>query len=266
MTVHGVRLETATASATFDPVKGGRLASLVVGGMELLVGPDADPMRWGAYPMVPWSGRIRYGRFRFDGVDHQLPITLGPHAIHGTAYTSSWTVDDGCPDGELRMMAPLGDPWPFPATVEHLAELRDGGLTMTLRLTADERSMPAMVGWHPWFRRVVDGSEADLRFAATSMYDLDDEMIPTGRLVAPCPPPWDNCFTGLESDPTIVWPDRLQLQLSSSADYWTIYTEPEHALCVEPQTDPPDAVNRVPTVIQAGETMTSTFDLRWELS
>ena len=29
-------------------------------------------MLWGSFPMAPWAGRIRGGRFTFDGADHQL--------------------------------------------------------------------------------------------------------------------------------------------------------------------------------------------------
>ena len=41
-------------------------------GVELLIGrrsarPFGDPMRWGCYPMVPWAGRVRDGRFELDG-------------------------------------------------------------------------------------------------------------------------------------------------------------------------------------------------------
>ena len=42
---------------------------LVIDGHEVLVGDDdtSDPMRWGCYPMVPWAGRVAYGRFEDCG-------------------------------------------------------------------------------------------------------------------------------------------------------------------------------------------------------
>ena len=31
--------------------------------------------------------------------------------------------------------------------------------------------------------------------------------------------------------------------MSSSCDHWVVYDEPEHAVCIEPQSGPPDAFN-----------------------
>ncbi len=58
-------LENANARVSVDLDAGGRIASWVVGDLELLVGREADPMRWGLFPMAPWAGRVRDGRFRF---------------------------------------------------------------------------------------------------------------------------------------------------------------------------------------------------------
>ena len=82
-----LQLKLDGVSAVVDAVHGGRLASLNVGGRELLAGNlPGNPLHWGSYPMVPWVGRTRRGRFSFDGVDYELPINMEPHAIHGTGY------------------------------------------------------------------------------------------------------------------------------------------------------------------------------------
>src|SRR5690606_19167974 len=66
-----LRLATDRITVEVDPAAGGRLAQLRVDGSPLLVGygdvpaelctADGSPaaMAWGAYPMVPWAGRIR---------------------------------------------------------------------------------------------------------------------------------------------------------------------------------------------------------------
>ena len=256
--------------AEFDLRHGARLASLNVDGHELLVGRDADPMRWGSYPMAPWAGRIRHGRFIYDGIDHQLPVTLGPHAIHGTAYTSPWSLVTGV------MVLEIDDPWPFPARLEQRADLAADGLSIELRVTAGDRSMPAMLGWHPWFRRVIADVSVELDFEASAMFELDDEMIPTGRVVDPAEPPWDNTFTEMSHKPVLRWPGVVELRLESDCSFWTVYTEPEHAVCVEPQTAAPDIFNRIAAsgpsgvdadpVLQPGDSMVATFDLRWTVS
>ena len=121
MTTDELVLRAGAASAVLA-AEGGRLTSLQVDGFELLIGPDADPMRWGSYAMAPWAGRIRHGRFTFAGVDHQLPIVVPPHAIHGTAYLRPWTVD-----GE-SLRIDLGDGWPFAGTLTQEIELHDDRL------------------------------------------------------------------------------------------------------------------------------------------
>lgn len=249
-------LSAGGCRAVFDLAVGARLASLVVDGNELLVEADDDPMQWGSYPMVPWAGRVRHGRFSFEGVDHQLPITLGPHAIHGTAYTSTWTEQDGV------MSLRLTEPWPFGGRVEQRAELTATSLSVSLRIDAGASAMPAMLGWHPWFRRFIGGAEAELELDACMMYELDDEMIPTGSRIGPKPPPWDHCFE-LGANPVIRWPGVIDLELRSDCRFWTVYTEPEHALCVEPQTSIPNSFNRRPDVLAPGESLSARFDLAW---
>ena len=49
--------------------------------------------------------------------------------------------------------------------------------------------------------------------------------------------------------------------LASSADHWVVYDEPSHALCVEPQTGPPNDVNDDPQVLDEGESRTIDFAL-----
>ena len=264
-------MEAGPAVVVVDAERGGRLAGLDVDGRPLLfvTGTD-DAMQWGSYPMVPWAGRVRDGLFTFEGVRYELPRNLPPHSAHGTGFSSRWTVLDEhvTPLGaSVELALDLGPPWPLGGRTTQRFELDPTGLTVTLAVEA-ERDMPAMVGWHPWFARYLPGPagepvEARLRFSARSMYELDDVAIPTGRLVSPPPGPWDNCFTGFEGGPVIDWPGLVGLRLSSSCDHWVIYTEPEHALCVEPQSGPPDQFNRGPQVVRAGERMEAWYRLAW---
>ncbi len=254
-----MRLRSATAEATFGLTSGGRLASLIVDGTEVLLTAHIRPFGWGSFLMVPYAGRIAEGRFTFRGEEIDQPITMAPHAIHGTAWLAPWTQVG---DGVLR--CELGDPWPFGGTVMQFAELHDDRLSLRIELTAGDRPMPAMVGWHPWFRRVLTGgAEAELRFGASSMYELDDHSIPTGRLVEPPPGPWDNCFTDVTEEPSITWPGTLRLDLSSSCSHWVIYDQMPHALCAEPQSDAPDAFNRDPLVLEPGEVLAEDFTISW---
>ena len=266
-----LRLSAGDAALVVSPADGGRLASFTIAGRELLVTEEGDPMTWGCYPMVPFAGRVRDGRFSFDGRAYQLPLGRPPHAIHGVVFDRPWQVDDG-----TTISVELGPPWPFAGRVVQRIDLEPGRLQLTLELHAAER-MPAMLGWHPWFRRRLDlngddpgersagarsaGAELDLDFG--SMYLRDAAGIPTGALVPPPAGPWDDCMTDLRSAPVVRWPDVLELELRSDTSEWVVYTELAQAVCVEPQTGPPDALNLRPVVVEPGRPLTATMEWRW---
>jgi aldose 1-epimerase len=247
-------LSTADATAVISPHDGGRLASLVVGGRELLVTDGGgDPMQWGAFPMAPYAGRIRRGLLRYAGREHRLPVNLAPHAIHGTVFDRPWVVGD---DGSLS--CPLGPRWPFGGFARQRVELRPGALACTLEVHAEDEPFPATAGFHPWFARPVE-----LRVHPSAMYRRDADGIPTGELVPPPAPPWDDCFVGLDTAPALAFDGGPIVTVESDADHWVIFT-PDHALCVEPQTGPPDGPNLAPEIVQPGEPLSVTMTIRWD--
>lgn len=265
-------LRAGDVHLTIDPAHGARFTSLVVDGQELLVTEGYGPMRWGCYPMAPFAGRIRDGRFSFRGVDHELPRNLPPHAIHGTVFERPWDVIG---PGELAI--DLGPSWPFAGRVIQRVDLTEHGLDATLTLLADE-PMPVSMGWHPWFRGHLTGAPerptsasppVELAFDATIMLERGADGLPTGRLSVPGPHPWDDCFTGLRSAPRVTWPGILELELTSTADYWVVYDEPVEGICVEPQTAPPDVVNLAaaagvePPIAARGRPATVAMAWRW---
>ncbi len=229
------------------PGAGGRLASLEVAGLELLRPAGPDPIRWGCYPMAPFAGRVRRGRFRFRGREYALPCRMPPHAIHGTVFDRPFEV---LGPGELR--CDLGPEWPFRGALHERVSVGARHVRLELVLTAEE-PFPASLGWHPWFRRRLErGGSARLHLDAAAMYRRDEEGIPDGTLVPPPPGPWDDCFTGLRTTPVVEWPGALRLRLGSDATCFVVYDEPADALAVEPQTAPPDALNRMPRVVAPG--------------
>jgi aldose 1-epimerase len=261
-----MRLSAGGATLMVSPADGGRLASFTVAGRELLVTVEGDPITWGCYPMVPFAGRVRDGRFSFDGRAYQLPLGRPPHAIHGVVFDRPWQVDDG-----TTISVDLGPPWPFAGRVVQRFDLEPERLRLTLELHAAER-MPAMLGWHPWFRRRLHlggtdpaalSANAELDLEAGAMYLRDPAGIPTGALVPPTAGPWDDCMTDLRAAPVVRWPDLLELELRSDTSEWVIFTELAHAICVEPQTGPPDGLNLRPIVVEPGRPLTATMDWRW---
>ena len=254
-----LRLSAPGVDLVVDLASGGRIASLIVRGHELLKTSGDGPMTWGAFPMAPFAGRVRDATLTFAGRRHELPATLPPHAIHGTVLDRRWHVV-----GDATVTTELGPDWPFAGGVVQQFELAEDHLTCRMELHADE-PMPASIGWHPYFARRIPGVVAplELDFEAGAMYVRDEAGIATGQRVPPPPGPWDDCFTDLRRPPVLCWPGFLELTIESDCQDWVVYTVPEDALCVEPQTAPPDAVNADPTVIGPERPLVAVMTWRW---
>ncbi|MFL5673071.1 MAG: aldose 1-epimerase [Chloroflexota bacterium] len=254
-----LELSAQGVTAVIDLVAGGRVASLVVDGRELLKTTGDDPIAWGSFPMAPYAGRVRDAILHFEGVDHRLPRRLPPHAIHGTVLDKPWDVV-----GEATISTDLGPDWPFRGRAIQRFELGPDHLTCRLELHADD-PMPASIGWHPYFLRRLEGVDAplELDFDAGAMLVRDAAGIATDRTVVPGPGPWDDCFVDLRHPPVVRWPGFLELTIESGCPAWVVYTEPQDAICVEPQTAPPDAVNTHPMIVRPGAPLVAEMTWRW---
>jgi aldose 1-epimerase len=277
-----ILLHAGSAIASVDAGRGGRLASLVVRGHELLIGPpdpDDRSIGWGCYLMAPWPGRLSHGRLVFRGKAHQLRRNYGRNAIHGLVFDRPWAVLSRSAT-EIALETPLGPPsWPAFGRVRQWTRLDPAGVTLTAEIVA-EQSMPAAFGWHPWFRRT--GADPRLwvqadRFLATKA------MMPTGELVAvsgrtdPRLGPrlgsrrLDHAFVGARSPTTIEWPDfTLTVEHEPILSVITVFTPP-HAICLEPQTawanalGLPEGESRVAgaLALAAGESLRATMRIAW---
>jgi len=251
-----IELEAGDAWMTVHPDEGGRIGRLEVGEVALLQGdPAAGPLTWGCYPMAPWAGRIRNGRFTFQGVSHQLPLNMPPHAIHGTGFVSRWEVLDAGRD-YCDLQTEL--PWHFGGLVTQHLQLDEHGLTAIMTVFATAHAMPAVVGWHPCFMKP---QRADLEFG--HMYVRDDEYIAVAELVEPKPHPWDDCVVEPLAPLRLHYP-TLTLTVSSDCDHWVVYDEPDHITCVEPQSGPPDAFTiGGAAALEPGDMLQRHMTLRW---
>jgi aldose 1-epimerase len=262
-----LELRAGDARLTVDAEAGGRFASLEIDGHELLVTHGDGPIWWGCYPMAPFAGRIREGVLVFRGATHRLATNLPPHAIHGTVLERPWQVVSG--GGTRAVLAiDLGPGWPFPGRVTQSVELAPDGLDAELTLEADA-PMPAWLGWHPWFRRRIGDPRVVLAFEPTRMYVRGSDGMPTGEVIAPTPGRWDDAFGGVDRPPRLTWPGVMRLEIDSSAEFWVVYDERDDALCVEPQTAPPDAVNLAaaagvePPLAEPGRPVSVAMRWRW---
>lgn len=247
-------------SVAIAPEAGGRVAQITYQGVDWLVGysdEHSSPVAWGSYPMVPWAGRIRRGRFDFKGQSYQLPINFGDHAIHGVGFELPWTVEHHTrTHAALSLQMPSDGRWPFGGRAGQQIEVGENWLRMVMSVTASDGWMPATFGWHPWFVK-----PDRVEFHPTDVYPRDEEGIATCPLEPPPPGPWDDCF--VNDDPVIVHRRDQTLRLTSDCFHWVVYDEPEHATCIEPQTGPPDGLNLGPVQLPPGASWMAWFLLEW---
>jgi aldose 1-epimerase len=270
-------IEAGDAAAVVDIAAGGRVAQISVGGFDLLIPPrfgEVDSTGWGSFPMAPFAGRIRHGRFRFLGVEHQLETNHQDrrpgrgesecqHAIHGTVFQRSWSIDDESAT-TISMHSPLTGrlDWPFTGTARQTITIEDRALRCVLVVDADDRAFPAEIGWHPWFAK-PDRVEFSPRPPA-AMYLRDELGLPTGELVEPPVGPWDDCF--VHSGVVNLGYDRDRIStvtVTSDCDHWVVYDEPVFATCVEPQSGPPDAGTIRPRLVVPGRPLVRSMSIAW---
>ncbi|MEU5364521.1 aldose 1-epimerase [Streptomyces sp. NPDC005925] len=254
-----ITLTAGDAEVTVLPGNGGRIGGLRIGGTELLRQGD----RYGCFPMVPWCGRVREGRFRDGAVVHRLPLSAPPHAIHGTARDGAWRTARAS-GTEAVITYDLVDPWPYSGRVTQVVELGEDALTLTMAVETYETSFPAQIGWHPWFNRSLGGQDARIGFDAAWQEERGADHLPTGNRLDPKPGPWDDCF-GMPGgvDVTLTWPGLLELRVASREEWVVIYDEQREAVCVEPQTGPPDGLNTLPRLVTPLEPLEAATTWSW---
>ncbi|CAN5228148.1 aldose 1-epimerase [soil metagenome] len=266
-----ITLVQGTTRVLVDPVAGGRLVGLAVGGRQLLMPapPDSTPAHGGCYPMVPWAGRIRYGRFSLLGRDVQLEIDAPPHALHGLAYRRPWRVTSADAD-RCGLAIDLSTPevaaagWPFGGTVTQAIRATADGVALAMTITAGEGALPLTFGWHPWFVRHLAGVEGQAVVDAGAMYARDAEGLPTGALIDVPPGPWDDCMTDLRATPGVRWPGVGRVEVRSDLDHLVVFDQHPTGICIEPQSGPPDAVNLPsPAILEGGGTVQGWAELRF---
>ena len=227
-------------------------------------GTPRRPGEMGCYPLVPYSNRIRNGKFRFGGREIALPLNFGdhPHSIHGQGWQSSWSAVSHTESEAALEYRHAPDAWPWEYRARMNFRLAPQRLSVTLSLENLSTSpMPAGLGFHPYYPRTpLTSLTADVE----QVWLTDQEVMPVRR-EAP-PPEWDlrkglrvesavmdNGFTGWKRKAVVDWPEekrRLTLTGGDGLEFLVVYTPKGRAnFCAEPVSHCTDAFNRA----EAGE-------------
>ncbi len=260
-----VSLRRGGTTLDLDLDHGGRVTSVTIGDLALLAHVDPDsPFHWGSFVMAPWAGRLRHGTFAVDGREYAVPINWDPHAIHGTVVDRPWRLVEAT-DDSATLECTLDDRWPWDGRVRQTIRLGDDTADFGIEVYSDADPFPAAAGWHPWFpRRLARGDEVRIDLDAAAMLRRDDEGIATAERVPIPPEPWDDCFDEVRWPVRLTWPGALVLDITGDTRYAVIYTEQADAVCVEPQSGPPDAPNLEPVMVTPEQPLTVAMTWAWQ--
>jgi aldose 1-epimerase len=210
----------------------------------------------GCFPLVPFSNRIRGGRFSFRGREVVLRpnMTGDPSPLHGQGWLSQWTVEREDKTNALLAFRHEAGEWHWAYEARQHFALDENGLSVRLTCrNASDDPMPCGLGQHPYF---PCGSETQIDTRVDCAWTIDDQVLPVEKVPAEgrydlrdrlvCGQNLDNGFGGWGgqarmSDPG--WPYELRLT-SSDAKFFQVYSPPEGGIFVaEPVSHANAALN-----------------------
>jgi aldose 1-epimerase len=215
-----------------------------------------------SFVLIPYSNRLRDGRFSFQGKNYQLRDGE-KHAIHGDVRDRSLRVLEHT---EYRIVMAFNStevpdinfPFSFSATLTY--SLEDSTLWSEINLTnIGQEAMPGGCGFHPYFNRRVPGStgEVELQVKVNGVYP-GETPLPTGPAVPISPEQdfgnqrpldvvLDQCFAGWNRQAKIDWPGsgiKACFQADPGLEHIIVYSpESESFFAVEPVTNANDGFN-----------------------
>ncbi len=274
---------------------GGGIRSYAVGSRAVLDPYPANAMCDGGHgaPLIPWPNRLAGGRYSFDGVDYQLPLTEPQrgNAIHGLLRWQPWQALEREPERVAvgtRIHPRPG--YPFALEIRIAYELSDAGLEVRTSATnIGEGACPFGSGQHPYLSPGTGPvDDCELKLDAQLRILIDERGIPVDQERVDDSPldfrrprrigalQMDTAFTALARDPAgratvmLTGADGATAELWADGSYRVIqlYTGDTLAparrrlgLAAEPMTCPPNAFQSGDGLvrIEPGETRSSSW-------
>ena len=202
------------------------------------------------YPLLPYSNRLGYRRFRWKGRDYTTRANVpdSPHSLHGIGWQRPWQiVSSSVLEVVLELVHEVDADWPFAFTARQYFTLSAESFSVRLQFTnTAPLDAPVGLGWHPYF---VKRLRSRLHIELSDRWEADATLLPTRKVAQPgidsdlSHLDFDNCFEGWRG-PARIRDERFSLQLSSSLPYLVVYTPPTHDhFCVEPVSHVNNAIH-----------------------
>jgi aldose 1-epimerase len=204
----------------------------------------------GSFPLVPYSNRLGYRKFRWKGHDYTTRANFGdsPHSVHGIGWMHPWEVTSHSGIAlSLRLVHEADADWPFAFEAQQYFSLTPESLVVQMVITSRaEIAQPVGLGWHPYFPK---RTRSRLHIECSDRWDADAAQLPVRKVAQPgidsdvSHLDFDNGFEGWRG-PARIRDEKFSLQLRSSLPYLVVYTpQDKDYFCVEPVSHVGNAIH-----------------------
>ncbi len=262
-----IELTNGALSLGVEPAVGASIAWFRSGGFHILRETPpaaiaaADGRAFSAFPLIPYSNRIRAGSFAFAGAAYTLRRDEEDprNALHGTARFQPWQLL-GHSAATARCgldYTPQPGLWPFAYAAWQDFTLLKDRLRVSIGLTNRHHApAPFGIGLHPYFERHEPNF---LQFRAGYVWAKDADDIPVraepdvGKFNFTEPRAIeledliDHCYGDWANTAAVAFPAfdrRIEIRASAAFRNAVVFTpEDKDYFAVEPVSHRPDAVN-----------------------
>lgn len=256
---------------------GAYLNSLVLNNKEVIDGAENDDeiLRnpdFKSVLLAPFPNRIKDGKYSFNSSSFQLEINEVPrnNALHGLIFKAPFRLakeilgdDEAVLEFEHKYTGGQGGyPFQFSSHITYKISLKDG-FSCTMKFSNHEKTaIPFGFGWHPYFTLGKPVDELLLKTVPLQRFEVDVQMIPTGKIteandfVEKTPLKGlnpDDCFLISNTGNTVI--TELSDNFGNTLSLWQetgdkklnflqVYVPPHRkSIAIEPQTCCIDAFN-----------------------
>jgi aldose 1-epimerase len=177
--MRGAFIRSVRSEATVS-LDGARVESIYLDGNAVVThSDDGVPTHGGVAVLMPFAGRVRNGRYIFEGTTYQLPVSRDGHALHGFAKDARWVVaSKNAHAVTLRSrLKSSGYPGILDARITYSIRPRSFSTECVVTNVA-ARNCPFVAGFHTNFHA------RNWRIETTGLvhrYALADRYFPTGK-------------------------------------------------------------------------------------
>ena len=222
--------------------------------------------------LYPFPNRVENCRYGFEGKRYWQIKNGIPVYMHSLVYDENWGYREPVveEDGvtletylDIDETHPVYQGFPFRHMISVFYRVTKTGLQIRHKVwNKDQQTLPFGISYHTFFTKLSGDDKTLLQVPAQHMMELNDALLPTGRLLNTEHQPFDlrspvaiekldldNCFTTMDpSDPVVVDYTTIGLRvfMTSTDDYTHVQVftpKGRPFFCAEKQTCSSDAPN-----------------------